>query len=565
MKKYLFLIFFGFHQMIHGQTGTWKTHADYALAKGIEMVKNKVYCFTENGFFCLNKTDNEVVKFSKKDNFSEIKIAQIRYSSLHQKLLIAYESGGLDLVSISSEGLPEKIQTIYFIKNNTTIQGSKNINQIEFQQDFAYLASDFGLVVFDLKKNEIKETYQNLGENGKALAIKKIAFAQDSIFLNTPLGIIGAKFSENNNLQYYGNWTKIAQSKLFQKPIYPKDNLVLSPNEIEIDEQGKTWIADGINGLLGNEEGIFKKYSPNGIQGEVFQLFFENQKIYAVGTNTQILDENEWKIIENPPILSKKLTDKFGNIWQSNNFGVVVRSANNQTKTFRTGKNNGNLPSTNINCISEDREGLIWIGTDNGVAVIVNSEDIFTRNTDAYQPIYEGRRLFLQENVNAIAIDGGNRKWFATPRGISLFDANVDELLLNFTTENSPIPSNEVYDIAIDSPSGEIFFATDNGVISYQSDASEPSNDYAHVKIFPNPIKPEFQGLLTINGLIENSAIKITDASMRLVYETLSNGGTATWNLQNPKGQRASTGVYLVFMIPENGNEVFIGKFLLIN
>lgn len=560
-----FLIFL-FSLNLNAQTGTWTTHADYNSAKGIEAIKNKIYCFSNNGFFYFDKDSKETKKLSRIDGFSEVEISQIRYSSAHKKLIIAYQSGGLDIVELDETSAPKDISSIDFIKNTTAIQGSKRINQIEFQNDFAYLATDFGLVIFDLKKNEIKETYQNLGENGSELSIQQMAFSKDSIFLKTSKNIIGTLFSNTNNLQYYGNWTTVSNAKLFQKPVFPKDNLIIAPTEIETDSQGKTWIADAINGLLSNFEGSFKKYNPTGVDGDVFQLFYQNSTIYAVGSNTQVYEENQWKIIQNQPNLTKKLTDQFGNTWESSGFGVTVRNPQtNQSRTFSTGKNYGNLPSGNVNCIVEDREGLIWIGTDNGLAVIANSREIISRATDAYQPIYQGRRLYLQEDVKAIAVDGGNRKWFGTPRGISLYNATTDELIKSFTTENSPIPSNSIYDIAINSTDGEVFFATEKGLISYKSDATEPSKDFSNVKIYPNPIRPEFQGVLTISGLTNNSFIKITDASTRLIYETKSNGGTATWNLQDNTGKRASTGVYLIFSVSESGNDSFVGKFLMIN
>lgn len=560
-----FLIFL-FSLNLNAQTGTWATHADYNSVRGLETIKNKIYCFSNNGFFYFDKEQNEAKKLSRIDGFSEVEISQIRYSAKQNKLIIAYQSGGLDIVELNEAATPKEISPINFIKNTTAIQGSKRINQIEFQNDFAYLATDFGLVIFDVKKNEIKETYQNLGENGSELSIQQIAFSKDSIFLKTSKNVIGTQFSNTNNLQYYGNWAVVSNSKLFQKPIFPKDNLIIAPNEIENDLQGKTWISDAVNGLISNFEGSFKKYSPSGVDGGVFQLFYQNSKVYAVGSNTQFFEENQWKIVQNVSNLTKKLTDQYGNEWLSSVFGVSVRNTQtNQSRTFSTGKNYGNLPSGNVNCIVEDREGLIWIGTDNGLAVIANSKEIISRATDAYQPIYQGRRLFLQEDVKAIAIDGGNRKWFGTPRGISLYNATADELIQNFTTENSPVPSNSIYDIIIEPISGEVFFATEKGLISFKSDATDPSESFSNVKIFPNPIRPEFQGLLTINGLSENSIIKITDASTRLIYETKSNGGTATWNLQDNTGKRASTGVYLIFAVSEAGNERFIGKFLMIN
>jgi ligand-binding sensor domain-containing protein len=165
--------------------------------------------------------------------------------------------------------------------------------------------------------------------------------------------------------------------------------------------------------------------------------------------------------------------------------------------------------------------------------------------------------LLLQEIVNKIVIDGGNRKWIATQNGLNLFSASADEQILNFTEENSPIPSKNVIDLAIDATSGEIFVLTENGLLSYRTNSSEPSEDFSSVKIFPNPVGPDFQGVLTVSGLQENTIIKITDTAGRLIYETKSNGGTASWDLQN---HRAATAIYMILCVAEDGSESFVGK-----
>jgi hypothetical protein len=544
-------------------TNTWRIHADYTNAKGVEIVQNSVYCFSKNGFFFFNKADNQVTTLSKLDGFSETAISQIRYNTSFQKLVIAYQSGNLDLVEISSEGKPDKIQNIDFIKKTDAIQNSKIINQIEFQGDFAYLAADFGLVVLDAKKSEIKETYQNIGEGGKNVAIKQLVFARDSIFVNTPDGILGAKFVSTVNLQFYGNWKKTGDGLMFKKQVFPRDALIISPNELETDAEGKVWIADAENGLVSNFSGSFKTYSPNGVKGDIDEVFYQNQQIYAVGNTSKVFKENVWNVlsISDLPVNSKDVIDQYGYRWQIIGNGVsVANETSKQVRYFSSGKGFGNLPSSFVNTIVEDKDDLIWVGTDNGVAVIVTSRDIFTTTAEAYTPFYQTRRLLLQEVVKKIVVDGGNRKWIATQSGLNLFSPSADEQILNFTEEDSPLPSKNIRDLAIDPTSGEIFILTEKGLLSYRSDATEPSEDFNAIRIFPNPVRPDYQGVMTISGLQENTSIKITDIAGRLINESKSNGGTAAWDLQNGKGQRAETGIYLVFCIADDGSESFVGK-----
>lgn len=561
LKQCLFLIVLASPTFAQIPTNTWRTHADYFNAKGVEIVeKNKIYCFSKNGFFYFDKATNQSFTLSKLNGLSETNISQIRYSSDLKTLLIAYETGNLDLMSINAEGSPDKIQNIDFIKETDAIQDSKAINQIEFRGDFAYLAADFGLVVLDVKKNEIKETYQNIGRNGNKVAVKQIAFARDSIFANTSGGILGAKFSPTTNLQFYGNWNPVINNQLFKSQTFPKDNLIISPNELETDTEGKNWIADGENGLLSNFSGSFKSYSTNGVKGDIFSVFYQNQKIYATGIAGNSFEENLWKTltINQIPRNSTDVIDQYGYRWQTSGQTLgVTDPTTNRTRLYFAGKGAGGLPTSNVNTIALDRDNLLWVGTDNGVAVIVTTRDIFTTASEAYTPFFQTRRLLLQEVINKIVIDGGNRKWIATQNGLNLFSASADEQILNFTEENSPLLSKNVIDLAIDSTSGEIFVLTQKGLLSYRTDSSEPKEDFNAVKIFPNPVRPDFQGVLTVSGLRENTAIKITDTAGRLIYETKSNGGTASWNLQN---HRAVTAIYMVFCVAEDGSESFVGK-----
>ena len=550
-------------------TNTWRTHANYSQAKGLEIIQNqgkvvKVYGFSANGFFYFNPTDNSTKILSRIDGFSETTITQIRYNATTQTLLIAYQSGILDFVELNNDGTPKAIHSIDFIKTTDAIQGSRIINQIAFQDNIGYLASDFGLVVLDIAKKEIKETYQNIGKNGEQVALKNITFARDSIFVLTSNEILGAKFSPTINLQFYENWKKITDNQLFTTIIIPKDNLITQPNEIEQDANGKLWIADEKNGLLSNFSGKFQQYSPNGVGQNTNQLGFSNNQIYAIsGTETSIFNNNEWqKLASNKvPSFSTDVIDIFGFRWKIMSNGIrVINETNGQFRNFGFGKGSGNLPSSSIYSLALDKDGLLWIGTGNGVAVIIPTKDIFSTTTEAYTPFYKTRRLLLQEVVTKIVVDGGNRKWIGTQNGLNLFSSSAEEQIYNFTEENSPLPSKNIVDLAIDSFSGELFVLTQKGLVSYRTDASEANENLNEVKIFPNPVRPAFDGDLSISGLKENTFVKITDIAGKLIYETTSNGGTATWNLNNQFGNRAETGIYLVFCVDSNKTESFVGK-----
>lgn len=221
---------------------------------------------------------------------------------------------------------------------------------------------------------------------------------------------------------------------------------------------------------------------------------------------------------------------------------------------------NGGLPHTNVNCLTPDRHGRMWIGTDNGVAYFVDPGSVFNPGVNSVRPIFEGRFLLTGQKVTAIAVDGGNRKWVGTEQGIWLFGPEGDELILHFNRENSPMPSNRVLDIAIDDQTGDVFVATASGLVSYRSSATAGQPGFDAVKIFPNPVTFEFNGLVGISGLATDAVVKITDAGGRLVWQTYAAGGTATWNVRNYNGQRVKSGIYLVFSASTDGSEHFVGR-----
>ena len=133
-----------------------------------------------------------------------------------------------------------------------------------------------------------------------------------------------------------------------------------------------------------------------------------------------------------------------------------------------------------------------------------------------------------------------------------------------FTTDNSPLYSDQVVKIAVDGSNGEVWIGTSSGMLSYRSDATEGKNDYSDMYTFPNPVREDFGGVVTIAGLVESSTVKITDINGNLVYEAVSNGGVVTWDLINYRGKHVSTGVYLVFASNSDGTLSDVTKMLII-
>jgi len=234
-------------------------------------------------------------------------------------------------------------------------------------------------------------------------------------------------------------------------------------------------------------------------------------------------------------------------------------TSDDRYKLLTTSPSSGNLPSANVTCFAVDRDNELWIGTDAGIGVIYSIESVFNQNFDGAQKIIVSQDgfngyLFETETVEAIAVDGANRKWVGTgSSGLFLISADGADQIHNFTKANSPLLDNKVSDLAIHPVSGEVFVASEKGLISYRSEATEPEPTLEQLGIFPNPVKPGYTGPITIKNLTSNSYVRITDNTGNLIYETTSLGGQATWDGRNRQGENVPSGVYLVFAATREG------------
>jgi len=251
--------------------------------------------------------------------------------------------------------------------------------------------------------------------------------------------------------------------------------------------------------------------------------------------------------------------------------GTPANTGDDQAKKLNSTVGNGNIPGNTVFAMATDKNGEVWVGTEKGVAVFYSPENIFTgQNFDAQRILVEqdGYVQYLLENetVTSIAVDGANRKWIGTDRGgVFLFSEDGTKQIYHFTEENSPLLSNRLTSIAINNITGEVYFGTDKGVISFKSTATEGGETFGDVYAYPNPVREGYDGYIAIKGLVNNAQVKITDISGTLVYTAKAEGGQAVWDGNNLNGKRARTGVYLVFAATENGSEKIVTKILIIN
>ncbi len=322
--------------------------------------------------------------------------------------------------------------------------------------------------------------------------------------------------------------------------------------------------------------------------------FDSNHNLWVANASAQNLlsvmkNDGSWKSFNLGASLSSidvgsLMVDKNNNIWikKRNNGMVIVYNYNgtvdnpsdDQVKVLNSSHGNGNIQGSIVYSFATDNDGEVWVGTDKGINVFYSPGNIFEPGADfdAQQilvPRNDGTGLadilLVTETVTAIAVDGGNRKWVGTKRtGVFLFSPDGLKEIHHFTSENSPLLSNNITGITIDK-NGEVFIGTDKGLISYRGTATPGNNTYSNVYAYPNPVRQNYTGLIAIKGLVTGASVKITDSYGNLVYETKTEGGQAVWDGNTFDHVHVSTGVYLVFVTNRDGTKSMVTKILVIH
>lgn len=335
------------------------------------------------------------------------------------------------------------------------------------------------------------------------------------------------------------------------------------------DDQGYLWVLNA--GSVTNVHVV----QPNG-KWASFNLNAAGSRIVLNTPGEILVDKRnpQWKWIPECRINT-------GLILLQDNGTPAVSSDDKVTYRREWFDQNGNqIVPEFIYALAQDRDNTLWVGTSSGVFSIPASVDFTTSNSCERIIISRndgtnlGDYMLGTEQINCIAVDGANRKWFGTASsGVYLLDIQKSldhggwdvQTVAHFTTENSLLPSNNILSIAIQESTGEVFIGTAMGLVSYMSDAVEPAETYDNLYAFPNPVRPDYYGYITIKGLMDNSDVRITDASGNLVKLLQGNGGEAVWDGTNLAGKRVASGVYTALCNTRDGNGHGAVKILIIN
>ena len=581
-----------------GAIGTWREH--YNNFNIQQVIKgDQYYIASKNQLIVYNETTGKIGFLGKSDGLHEIGIQTIAWDAQNEQLIIAYTNSAIDIVK------GDQVYLINGIKN-TSLFNNKEIKSIRISKGLGFVETGFGIVVIDLTLHEIKETWQNkdLTQAEKIYSlssipyIKNIEVIKDSIkgiaiapdlskWINisgprkTMNGIasvneqmILAPFANNTNgfatytdqgwTNYFSiqnttipniEWTAAnPTSNLFwlanTQSIYSFDgnqiqlvqnNPVGTIKNISFSKNGRGWVLNDQKGLSFIQNNNTKTYSlPNGINlnGSIQLLANQNEQLYLTGPSIQGLY-----------------------IFQSDNYYNTISWVQ---KT--TGSNSGNLPSNRVTSMVEDRDGAIWVGTDNGIGIF-NCGDISKEACNAYLPIVKtngfNAYLFQKETIRCMAVDAANQKWIGTNNGAWLVSQDGLSIIEHFTKDNSPLPSDTIEQMIIEPNNGEVFFKTNQEWVSYRSTATKAANHQESIFIFPNPVPPDFSGLISFKKLVDHAQVKITDINGKLIYQTRALGGQAVWNGKTYEGNPVATGIYLVFVRDDEGNEKAVGKIMI--
>jgi hypothetical protein len=587
--------------------------------RDIEIFNGKVYAASDSGLYYADFTNNflndpsQWTKFDTNSSFPNEPVSQVE---IFNNTLFARLGNK-----------PYQLNDSIWVRNEKI--DNTGLISIKATETSLYSVHNFGIKIYNAQYETIKEKFVNDLSNAfiQDGIIEKdstfwfadfnygiVQYRNNKISTFKPQGPVSTRYGDIRFIQndlYVGTST-IADAQ------FHKDGLQVFKDESWIDYSRLSLptmdtFVDVLAGVKSNNEALYLASYRRGlgiIENNSFKSFDKyNSNLKAPDadpSNTRIVDlaidqKNKLYLVNNGtsrPIavyngnnqftqynfvgafpnqnfanVQKILIDRYNQKWVTSiNDGILVFDDNNglKYKKLQLNVEAGGEFSNNPTCLAEDIDGNIWVGTDKGVYVYFNTFGIIDASNPApsqIRVVENGLVQFLLESdyITSIAIDGGNRKWIGTQNGVWLFDKDDVTPIHNFNTTNSPLPSDKIIDIALHPQTGEVFFSTEKGLISYRGDASEGDPIQSNVKVFPNPVRPDYKGLITIQGFVGNAEIKITDAAGNMVYQTVGNGGTSTWNGKNFSGERAATGVYYVFITNEDGSTTKVEKIMLIN
>tara|TARA_R110001583_G_scaffold35585_3_gene118225 strand:+ start:13661 stop:15964 length:2304 start_codon:yes stop_codon:yes gene_type:complete len=598
----------------------------------IKIHQGIIYAATENGVFTADAANPSLIDFNNwthnfSSNFSAIEIFNNQVYVSSNRTLYKFENNEL----LFQKTYPQTIESIKSSENNLAIstQRSVYVNNLNELEIVNYTASSSDSYYFNLNTAFFENNILYLGT--EEYGILKSDFQDISNFeeihpegpnSNLPFSIA----VNNSNLWVvYGSYDSAYTplGKRFGYSHFNGADWINTPYNTEYGvrdlvnitfdptNENKVYLSSWGGGMLIVEDDIITTYwnhlnsgleklnyqpNPNYISIRINGASFDTSgnlwianawvderiKKYSANGSWSSIDMSS--VMTNPALgLNELIIDKTNNIWiGSRRNGVLVFNENGANKkALTTEKTKGSLPDLNARTIKADNNNRIWIGTKKGLVVLYNAATVFNSQIIDAEPIIildDGipKKLMGDQTINTIAIDGADNKWFGTELGgVLQTNPNGTSTLKNFNKNNSPLPSNTILKIAVDNNSGKVFFATDKGIVAYNSNVSFYGDNLPEVYAYPNPSTKNNE-FITIDGrngthLPNGTTIKILDVAGNLVYETTTKegqelfGGKVIWNKTNLAGTKVASGIYIVLLITKDALETAVTKIAIIN
>jgi len=565
-------------------------------------------------------SDSEIIKFVSFDNrlFFIVK-SQFLYNYDGSKVeQMTYVTNPVSMHITNNRLIVSQNYTLWIFSDSGNYQSIYRINEDLFTYVLPDkdLSNEFWVGLANKNLSKIKISTENRTYEYLQTGIKP-----DGPVSNFPFSMI----HEQGNLFVAGGDMDAARRDAQLSELKDKNWMIFEKQEIDdfsgkdvkdfvsvaVDpkDPGHVFAASWLNGLYEFQDGkITAMYDANNSPLEnaysnpyetscrVIGLYFDsNGTLWMQNSNINegaskiraLTSEKKWYTMSYSPLNSQYgnsrsiIIDRYSNYWAYGYPYILVFNTNNTLDVTSDDRvklvssfydqDGSRLTITNIYCLTEDKSGNIWVGTNAGIFVIYGTYQVFDRDMILNKikiPRDDGSGnvdiLLRDVRINDIKVDGGNRKWVATELGLYVVSHDGLETVHHFTMENSLLPSDNIMSLAIDPLTGVVYIGSDKGIVSYNGEAIEGVEGFSNVYAYPNPVRPEYEGIITVTGLQENSTIKITDVRGNLIHEGTSIGGRYLWDGRNARRERVETGVYLVFGSSEDGKKGVVTKIMMI-
>ena len=617
---------------LHAQIGTWHNYLSYHDIQQIrEAGSDDIFVLASNGLYQYNKTDQSIYTYDKTNGLSDTYITYISWCPQAKRLIAVYQNSNIDLVDLKGNvtnisDLYNKLLTGDKTVSSIRIDGiyaylicgfgivKINMQRAEIADSYKPSNPDYPTSLPD-EDNSDYDKYIDLvktlrPDGPKYNTFGFMRFANEQLYTS---GGGTTSTDVNGCIQVL----KDREWFIFQDDIEQYTGIrYLNITCLDYDPNDITHIFAGSrSGLYEFKNGNFVKHY-NNINSPI-EPFNGKSKNYQLVTGVKYDKQNNlWLLNSQAPTASliqfsdgkftkfnhseiMKLNDgEFINKSNGNLSNIIIDSQ----ETMWFVNNNHYLPAIyhynmdndqiiayesfvnqdgtrlnvqdGIRCVAEDLDNNIWIGSNSGPFMLERTEinNNGTTFTQVKVPRNDGTNyadyLLSGIDINCIAIDAGNRKWFGTNNnGVYLISADNMTQLQHFTAANSKLLSNTVLSLAINPTTGEVFFGTDKGLCSYVSDATQTNTEMTtdNVWAYPNPVEPGYNGPITITGLSMSADVKILTANGAIINEGHSNGGTYVWDGCDKKGRRVASGIYMVATATNKGEKGTVCKIAIIN